>query len=37
MPGMSFYNKTEIDPSKGERWFCTEQEAVANGWRKSKK
>ena len=37
LPGMAYYNKTVIDPSKGERWFCTEQEAVANGWRKSKK
>jgi hypothetical protein len=32
-PGWRDYNKTEIDPSNGERWFCTEQEAVANGWR----
>ncbi len=37
MPGQQFYDKTVIDTSKGERWFCTEQEAVNAGWRKSKR
>jgi len=36
MPGQRYYEQTVIDPSRGERWFCTEQEAEANGWRKSK-
>jgi endonuclease YncB( thermonuclease family) len=36
MPGQHYYNNTQIDESKGERWFCTEQEAVAAGWRKAK-
>jgi micrococcal nuclease len=27
------YDRTIIDESKGERWFCTEQHAVAAGWR----
>lgn len=27
------YSKTVIDPSTGERWFCTASEAIANGWR----
>lgn len=36
LPGMEFYDETKIDPSYGERWFCTESEAIANGWRKSK-
>jgi hypothetical protein len=36
MPGQHYYNKTQIDESKGERWFCTEQEAIAAGWRKAK-
>lgn len=27
------YEKTVIDPSNGERWFCTVEEAEANGWR----
>jgi hypothetical protein len=36
MPGQHYYYKTQIDASKGERWFCTEQEAIAAGWRKAK-
>jgi len=36
MPGQKYYDKTQINESKGERWFCTEEEAVAAGWRKSK-
>ncbi len=36
MPGQKFYNDTIISSSKGERWFCTEQEAINAGWRKSK-
>ena len=35
VPGQSSYDETIIDPGKGERWFCTEDEAVANGWRRS--
>jgi micrococcal nuclease len=35
VPGGDFYDQTVIDPARGERWFCTEAEAVANGWRKS--
>lgn len=35
MPGMRDYNRTIIDESKGERWFCTEQEAIAAGWRRA--
>jgi hypothetical protein len=34
--GQRYYDKTLIHLSKGERWFCTEQEAVAAGWRKAK-
>lgn len=36
LPGCGSYDKTAIDESKGERWFCTEEEAVAAGWRKAK-
>lgn len=36
LPGQRFYNKTQIDTSKGERWFCSEQEAVNAGWRAAK-
>lgn len=32
-PGASSYAATVISPEKGERWFCTVAEAVANGWR----
>ncbi len=35
VPGGASYNQTLINPSEGERWFCTEAEAVANGWRAS--
>ena len=27
------YEETEIDESRGERWFCTETEARSAGWR----
>jgi len=37
VPGGEFYDKTAIDEAAGERWFCTEQEAVAAGWRRSKR
>ncbi|MBD2744376.1 cold shock domain-containing protein [Coleofasciculus sp. FACHB-1120] len=29
------YESTRIEPASGEKWFCTEAEAIANGWRKS--
>jgi len=32
-PSSRSYSATKIDPSKGERWFCTPEEAEANGWR----
>jgi hypothetical protein len=37
LPGQSFYDQTKISPGRGEAWFCTEAEARANGWRKSKR
>ncbi len=36
VPGGYYYDQTEIDPSKGERWFCSEAEARAAGWRRSR-
>lgn len=27
------YDRTVVTPSKGERWFCSEAEAIAAGWR----
>jgi hypothetical protein len=32
---MEDYENTIIDPMKGEKWFCTESEAIANGWKKA--
>lgn len=33
MPGSASYEETVIDESRGERWFCSETEARAAGWR----
>ncbi len=33
VPGRSSYGATRINESKGERWFCSEEEAIAAGWR----
>jgi len=33
VPGTRDYDMTRIDTSKGERWFCSEDEARAAGWR----
>jgi endonuclease YncB( thermonuclease family) len=27
------YDATRVDPTRGERWFCSESEALAAGWR----
>ncbi len=35
MPGQRDYDKTKISPEKGEKWFCTEEEAQTNGWRRA--
>ena len=35
MPGDRDYAPTRISPSRGERWFCTEAEARAAGWRRA--
>ncbi|MDO8504094.1 MAG: thermonuclease family protein [bacterium] len=36
MPGQRYYEQTKIEENKGERWFCSENEAIDSGWRKSK-
>jgi hypothetical protein len=36
MPGQRYYDKTIVNWIKGERWFCTEEEAIRAGWRKAK-
>ena len=35
LPNMEDYATTNIDGSKGEKWFCSESEAIASGWRKA--
>jgi len=35
VPSGRYYGVTVINLGAGERWFCTEAEAVAAGWRKS--
>ncbi|RUV67667.1 DUF4236 domain-containing protein [Mesorhizobium sp.] len=37
LPGQRFYDETVISPAKGERMFCSEDEARADGWRRSKR
>lgn len=36
MPGQKYYAETRISASHGERWFCSEAEARAAGWRRSR-
>lgn len=36
VPGQKYYEQTVISEGQGERWFCTEADARAAGWRKSK-
>ncbi|MCY0094418.1 hypothetical protein OEG82_10330 [Hoeflea sp. J2-29] len=36
MPGQDYYNATKISPQHGERWFCSEAQARAAGWRKAR-
>ncbi|KWV43845.1 hypothetical protein AS026_19435 [Rhizobium altiplani] len=35
VPGQHYYADTVIRYEYGERWFCSEQEARAAGWRKA--
>jgi hypothetical protein len=36
MPGQEHYAETRIDLFSGERWFCSEADARAAGWRKAR-
>lgn len=36
-PGQENYADTVIDVGRGERWFCTEAEAEAAGWRPARR
>jgi hypothetical protein len=35
VPGQKYYWETRINWLKGERWFCSEGDALRAGWRKS--
>ncbi|WP_260686722.1 hypothetical protein [Rhizobium leguminosarum] len=37
LPGQEYYEKTNISPQYGERWFCSEAEARAAGWRRARR
>lgn len=37
VPGQKYYDRTGISASLGERWFCSEAEARAAGWRKARR
>lgn len=37
VPGGQFYDRTDIKPEEGDRWFCTEDEARNAGFRASEK
>lgn len=37
LPDGQYYERTKINTAKGERWFCTEAEAIASGWRKARR
>lgn len=36
VPGQRYYDETNILHRYGERWFCSEAEARAAGWRRSR-
>jgi len=36
MRGQKYYWSTRINPFQGEKWFCSENDARAAGWRKSR-
>jgi hypothetical protein len=37
MPGQRDYDRTDIKPEEGDRWFCTPEEAQAAGFRAAKR
>lgn len=36
VPGQKYYEETRISASHCDRWFCSEEEARAAGWRRSR-
>ena len=37
VPGQAYYEQTGIIEARGERWFCTADEAQAAGWRPARR
>lgn len=37
VPGQAFYERAGIREDQGERWFCSEAQARASGWRAAKR
>src|SRR6056297_1858575 len=37
LPGQADYARTVIRPEQGERWFCSEADARAAGWRRARR
>nr|WP_246044001.1 thermonuclease family protein [Ruegeria sediminis] len=37
VPGQRHYARTQINPKKGERWFCSAAEAREAGWRAARR
>lgn len=37
VPGSFFYSTIVIDEAQGDRWFCTEEQAIEAGWKRSKR
>ncbi|WP_115048289.1 thermonuclease family protein [Xanthomonas arboricola] len=35
MPGQRDYERTSVSPARGERYFCTSQDAIKAGWRRA--
>ena len=33
LPWSPWYDNVKMDGDRGKRWFCTEAEALAAGWR----
>lgn len=36
MPGQEYYDEAIVRPERGERWFCSQLEALWAGWRRAK-
>ncbi|GIT90549.1 succinoglycan biosynthesis protein [Jannaschia pagri] len=37
VPGSRYYGDTRINTARGERWFCSDAEALAAGWRRPRR